>query len=174
MGVLRLVSKGIARNLNMRQMRRGGNSVIVFLALISCAIAAGSGVFGAEKQKEYYLRNSQIVMPETHELAGKVYYLESGTNPATRTPVRVWSFEKGKFTQETETDDKGAYKLKPMEPGNYVVTFADHVRVDVRVVSGKKPVMEFLHITIPHGKSSISREQMAKDFAAEGKPSYKE
>jgi hypothetical protein len=159
----------------MRSIRRDYRE-IVCVVLFGCVAVMGEHLSAAEKdkkQQDYVLRNSQFVMSEAHDLSGKVFYLESGGTPAPKVPVRVWSFEKNKYVQEIETDDRGAYKLKPMEPGNYVIVFADQVRADVRVVSGKKPVMEFLHITVPHGKSSVTPDQIGKDLKKEGKPSYK-
>jgi hypothetical protein len=109
---------------------------------------------------------SQLVMPESHELTGRVLFSDAKT-PAAKTFVRVRSGDKNKVVQELKTDEKGNFKLRP---GSYTILFHDTARVNMHVVPGNSPEMGSFTVVLPK-KAPPPNDQIPQPVSGEGKDS---
>ena len=130
-----------------------GRTVKSWLFLVIAALFLGGAPMGcqnpgASSEKGAVAALSQLVIPSSCELAGKVLH-EDSAKPAANEAVIVRNVDKNEVVHETTTDMDGNYKLPKLSPGNYSVVFAGRVQADIRVVSGEKPQMELLNISIP-------------------------
>jgi hypothetical protein len=144
---------------------------VALIALLSGLLSTSGALLLAQEQKPQAqnardpadISYSQYVHAKPGELTGTVLYAD-GKTPAAKVPVRLWSTEQGKFTQETSTDEKGAYKLSALAAGRYLVVFGDRVYVDLRVDDEATPAGGPLNIIIPRGAAPFG--QMAPERRA--------
>jgi hypothetical protein len=135
------------------------------------AVAVAVCVFGpslragwAAQEGPVGMKYGQVVQVKPGELSGKVIYPD-GKTPAVETPLRLWSVQDSKFLYEGKTDEKGAYRVGPLENGRYLMVFGDRVFVDVQVDASASSETRTLDVIVPHGQAVFARMEPEKKAA---------
>jgi len=145
-------------------MRTGRSMSFALFVLAFVFVCASVLRVASAEDQPVNMRYGQVVVADVGDLSGRVIYPD-GKTALPKAVVRVWSVQDAKFVQEVLTDKEGAYTVKNLTPGRYIVVFGDRVVVDLRVQKAPKAAVQKLDVICPHGKTVFAQMAMERKAA---------